>query len=193
MVSSEPLSPVPVFASVGPEIAANFGDATASNWFVSSWIVAITVAFVIAGANTDLMGRRWFLIGGQVISTIGHVITASAQSNTQIIVGMTIEGFGAALCQFAAFALPELLPNKWRAIGVVLADGMLTLMLPWSQLMETVGVYACIIIIPVTARYGWYAANWRGNFIAAAALQAISAVGLFVGIFTVEDFVLLTF
>jgi hypothetical protein len=30
---------------------------------------------------------------------------------------MAITGFGAANCQMAAFALTELLPNKWRHIG----------------------------------------------------------------------------
>ena len=77
---------------------------------------------MIAGANTDMLGRRWFLIVGQVICFIGHLIIGTSKTNAQIIVGMTIEGTGAALCQMAAFALPELLPNKWRAIGVVLAD-----------------------------------------------------------------------
>lgn len=38
-----------------------------------------------------------------------------------IIVGMALLGFGGANCQMAAFALPELLPNKWRHIGVVIA------------------------------------------------------------------------
>lgn len=36
-----------------------------------------------------------------------------------------------------------------------------------------------ITIIPVTARYGWFAGDWRANFYAAAALQALSAAGLF--------------
>jgi len=57
----------------------------------------MVIAFMIAGANTDMLGRRWFLIMGQVICFIGHLITATAQSNTQIIAGMAIEGFGAAL------------------------------------------------------------------------------------------------
>lgn len=151
-------------AAVGTEIATSFGDATGANWYVASWIVSITVAFMIFGANTDMLGRRWFLISGQVICFVGHLVTGTAHSNGQAIAGLTIEGFGAALCQMAAFALPELLPNSIRHIGVVLAD---------------LAVYLCIIIIPVTARYGFYAGNWRGNFYAAAALQALSAIGLF--------------
>lgn len=127
-------------AAVGAEISTDLGDPTASNWFISAWVISITVAFMLAGANTDMLGRRWFLIVGQLICTIGHIVVGTAHANTQIIVGMAIAGFGAALCQMAAFALPELLPNKWRHIGVVLAD---------------MAVYLTIIIIPVTARFGY--------------------------------------
>ena len=151
-------------AAVGVEIATGFGDGTASNWFIAAWIISITIMFMLAGANTDMLGRRWFLIAGQVICTIGHIVVGTAQSNPQIIAGMTVCGLGAALCQMAAFALPELLPNKWRHIGVVLAD---------------LAVYFTIIVIPVTARYGYYAGDWRANFYAAAILQAISAGGLY--------------
>lgn len=93
-------------AAVGTEIATSFGDVTGSNWYVASWIISITIAFMIFGANTDMLGRRWFLISGQVVCFVGHLITGTSHSNAQIIAGMAIEGFGAALCQMAAFALP---------------------------------------------------------------------------------------
>lgn len=70
-----------------------------------------------SGANTDMLGRRWFLIAGQVICFVGHMVISRASSGDMIIAGMAVGGFGAALCQMAAFALPELLPNKWRHIG----------------------------------------------------------------------------
>jgi MFS family permease len=108
------LQPVPAMAAVGADIATDFGDGTASNWFVASWVISITIAFMLAGANTDMLGRRWFLIAGQFICTVGHLVVGTAQSNPQVIAGMAISGLGAALCQMAAFALPELLPNKWR-------------------------------------------------------------------------------
>ena len=46
----------------------------------------------------------------------------------------------------AAFALSELLPNKWRHIGVILAD-VTTLM--------------AVIFAPVTGRYGWETGHWQ--------------------------------
>ena len=55
----------------------------------------------------------------------------------QSIAAHTILGFGAGNCQLAAFALPELLPNKWRHFAVVIADG---------------GVLFTVIVGPPTAR-----------------------------------------
>jgi hypothetical protein len=39
-----------------------------------------------------------------------------------MLAGMGLIGFGAGNAQLAAFALPELLPNKWRHISIVIAD-----------------------------------------------------------------------
>ncbi|KAL5345545.1 hypothetical protein ACLOAV_009295 [Pseudogymnoascus australis] len=156
--------PVPAMAAIGPQLSAEFGNPNDYVWFVSAWIISITVCFMIAGANTDLLGRRWFLVLGNLVCCIGQIILAVAKTNSTIIAGMTVTGFGAALCQMATFALTELLPNKWRHIGVVFAD---------------IAVYVCITVIPVTARYGYYVGSWRANFIAAAVLQFASFLGLY--------------
>ena len=70
-----------------------------------------------SGANTDMFGRRWFIVFGSLICAIGHLIVGVGKNTNTIIAGMAITGFGAALCQMATFALTELLPNKWRHIG----------------------------------------------------------------------------
>jgi len=64
----------------------------------------------------------------------------------------------------AAFALSELLPNKWRHIGVVLAD---------------TATFISVIVAPITARFGWQTGTWRWNFYAAAIAQFLSFLGLF--------------
>ena len=64
----------------------------------------------------------------------------------------------------AAFALSELLPNKWRHIGVVLADA---------------AVLVAVILAPVSARYGWEYGTWKWNFYTGAILQGLSFIGLF--------------
>ena len=63
----------------------------------------------------------------------------------------------------AAFALPELLPNKWRHIGVVIADFT---------------VYIAVILGPVTARFGQEYGTWEWNFWSVAIFQGLSFFGL---------------
>jgi hypothetical protein len=111
-----------------------------------------------------MLGRRWFLIMGSLICAVGHITVGCAKTSNTIIAGLAITGFGAALAQMATFALTELLPNKWRHIGVVLADAV---------------VYITITLIPVTARYGYFVGDWRVNFYVAAVLQFLSFIGLF--------------
>ncbi len=116
------------------------------------------------GANTDLLGRRWFLVGGNIICVVGHIVVGTAKSANAVIAGMAIAGFGGANCQMAAFSLSELLPNKWRHIGVVLAD---------------VATFLSVIVAPVSARFGYENGSWRWNFYAAAIAQFLSFLGLF--------------
>ena len=63
----------------------------------------------------------------------------------------------------AAFALSELLPNKWRHIGVVLADA---------------AVLVSVTVAPVSARYGVEYGTWQWNFHTGAILQGLSFIGL---------------
>lgn len=82
----------------------------------------------------------------------------------ELIESPALAGFGGANCQMAAFALSELLPNKWRHIGVVLAD---------------TATFISVIVAPVTARIGWQTGTWRWNFYAAAIAQFLSFLGLY--------------
>ncbi|KAL4880654.1 fungal trichothecene efflux pump [Aspergillus karnatakaensis] len=155
--------PVPVVSAIGTMVSADMGDPNGYIWFVPAWTISITCAFLIFGPNTDLLGRRWFLVLGNLVCFVGHIIVASAKNTNQIIAGLAVSGFGGANCQMAAFALPELLPNKWRHIGVVIAD---------------LTVYVAVIVAPVTARYGYEFNTWEWNFWAIGIFQFLSFLGL---------------
>lgn len=79
---------------------------------------------MICGANSDLFGRRYFLLLGNGLVFIGAIVGATSNSVRQSIVAHCLIGFGGGNCQLATFTLPELLPNKWRHIGVIFADGL---------------------------------------------------------------------
>lgn len=95
---------------------------------------------------------------------MGHIVIGTAKTANAVIAGMAIAGFGGANCQMAAFALSELLPNKWRHIGVVLSD------------VET---FIAVTVAPVSARFGYESGTWRWNFYAAAIAQFLSFLGLY--------------
>lgn len=56
-------------------------------------ILRLTRASRVCGANSDLFGRRWFIIGGNVLMFIGFITTATAKNNTSAIVGSAFVGF----------------------------------------------------------------------------------------------------
>ena len=69
-------------------------------------------------------------------------------------------GFGGGNAQLAAFALPELLPNKWRHIAVVIAD---------------IGVFFAVIVGPVAGRIAITRGDqWRWLLYGPAIFAAIS-------------------
>lgn len=89
-------------------------------------------------ANSDLFGRRWFLIFGNALLFVGLIVGGTAKTNTQMWAAMSLIGFASGNTQLAAFAVPELLPNKWRHIAIVIADLI---------------VIVAVIIGPIAGRY----------------------------------------
>ncbi|KAH7370985.1 fungal trichothecene efflux pump [Pyrenochaeta sp. MPI-SDFR-AT-0127] len=156
---------VPSLSACAAVVATQLGDATKAAWYISLYTMTVTIAFMVCGANSDLFGRRWFIVGGNAIMFIGFIVSGSAKNNTSMLAGMSLIGFGAGNAQLAAFALPELLPNKWRAAAIVLADA---------------GVYVAVLIGPVS---GSFAAqngdSWRWLFYAPAIAVFFSFLGLY--------------
>lgn len=85
-----------------------------------------------------MFGRRWFIIAGNVLMFIGFIVGGTAKNNKALIAACAFIGFGGGNAQLAAFALPELLPNKWRHIAIVIAD---------------LGVYFAVVVGPVAGRF----------------------------------------
>jgi MFS family permease len=125
-------------------MAVELGSVPAQGtWVTSVYSLCGTISFMLCGANSDLFGRRAFILFGNVLMLIGSILGGTSHSIHQTIAAHAFLGFGGGNCQIAAFALPELLPNKWRHIGVVIADA---------------GIYFDVIVGPVVARIAYKAA-----------------------------------
>ncbi|KAF2492231.1 MFS general substrate transporter [Lophium mytilinum] len=156
---------VPSLSSIQTQVATQLGDPSAAAFYISIYTMTVTIAFMVCGANSDLFGRRWFIIGGNVIMFIGFIVGGTAKNNTAVLVACALIGFGGGNAQLAAFALPELLPNKWRHSAIVIAD---------------IGVYFAVIVGPVAGRFaGQHGDAWRWLFYGPAIAVGFSFVGLY--------------
>lgn len=87
-------------------LAAKLGDPLAVYWFVPTYTICIAIGFLLAGANSDLFGRRICLIMGEAGVVVGMAILASAKSTTQFQAGLGISGFFGGFCQMSMCAIP---------------------------------------------------------------------------------------
>lgn len=158
--------PVPTTAALGGALATQFDAPLSYVWYVPAYTTGCSLGFLIAGANSDIFGRRIFLLFGHVMCCVGFLVTATAKSTQQFTAGLAIGGFGGGFAQMAMCALPELIPNKYRHIGICLSDGF---------------VFIIVIIGPVVGRYAIDAGanGWRLIYYIGFAAQFISGVSLY--------------
>jgi MFS family permease len=82
------------------------------------WTLSTAVSFVLVGRLSDLLGRRWFFVGGNAIGLIGTIVGATAQSVPTLIGANCLIGVAAAVQLSFAVVISELVPNKWRGYGI---------------------------------------------------------------------------
>jgi MFS family permease len=136
--------PVPTTAALQSKLSIQLGDPSSVAWYIPAYTTGNAIGFLIAGANSDLFGRRLFLLFGNICCCIGFIIIATASGASQFTAGLAITGFGGGFCQMAMCSIPELLPNKFRHIGVCLSDGF---------------VFLIVIIGPIVGRVSFQSAE----------------------------------
>lgn len=60
-------------------------------WLAVSWTVGFAVGLALVGRLSDIFGRRWFFIACSVLSLLGNVIGAAAQSIEMLIVRLLLD------------------------------------------------------------------------------------------------------
>jgi len=111
--------PVPTTAALQTKLGAMFGDAEGTYWYIPAYTTGCALGFLLAGANSDLFGRRLFLLAGHVLCCIGFIVTAAAKGSNQFTAGLAITGFGGGFCQMAMCSIPGTLasfPNLSRFV-----------------------------------------------------------------------------
>ena len=141
--------PVPTTAALQSKLFVIFNNPTSMSWYVPAYTTGNSIGFLLAGANSDLFGRRLFLLFGNACCCIGFIITATATGASQFTAGLAMTGFGGGFCQMAMCSIPELLPNKYRHIGVCISDGF---------------VFVIVIIGPIVGRVSFSSSFFEVRF-----------------------------
>ncbi|KAJ4246881.1 hypothetical protein NW762_013433 [Fusarium torreyae] len=149
-------------------IQTDLGDPNNTiTWLIGGWSVASAVSFPVAGALSDIFGRRWVIMLGQAISMIGSIVGATAQTVNTIVAGSTLLGFSTGLIYVSYAGIPELLPNKWRGIG--LASTELAIGIPWGVANV---LFASLLVLHTSL-------GWRWCYYIGLITAALSLVGTF--------------
>ncbi|KAH7113752.1 fungal trichothecene efflux pump, partial [Dendryphion nanum] len=85
---------VPALSSCQTVTATQLGDPSAAAFYISIYTMTVTIAFMVCGANSDLFGRRWFIVGGNAILFVGFILGGAAPNNTAMLAAMALIGFG---------------------------------------------------------------------------------------------------
>lgn len=74
------------------QLSEKLGGENITFWIPSGWGAAAAVGFSIAGRLSDVFGRRYVILVGQLLTIIGGAIACSAKSMNQLIAGEVILG-----------------------------------------------------------------------------------------------------
>ncbi|KXJ90089.1 fungal trichothecene efflux pump [Microdochium bolleyi] len=120
-------------------------------WVSLVYNVTLAIALVLVGRLSDIFGRRWFFIGGQVLAVIGSVVCAKSTSVPMLIGGNVLLGIATGPQLSFHFVMGELVPMKYRFLG----NAFLYLFcIPGSGIAPVIGYKM------VQSSLGWHGVYW---------------------------------
>jgi MFS family permease len=78
------------------------------------------VGFLLVGRLSDIFGRKWMVLGCQVLGTIGMIVGATAKDINALIGANLCNGLAAAGQLSFGIIMGELVPNKLRGPAVTM-------------------------------------------------------------------------
>ncbi|KJR83641.1 siderophore iron transporter [Sporothrix schenckii 1099-18] len=101
-------------------INADLGPDANYIWITISWNLAAAVVVTVSGRLADIFGRRWFMISGAFISTIGAIVGATSHTINGMIASGVLFGLGGGIQEMVFSCLQEMVPNNRRflALGI---------------------------------------------------------------------------
>ncbi|KAK4145381.1 major facilitator superfamily domain-containing protein, partial [Dichotomopilus funicola] len=138
-------------ASAPVYIYRDLGGAGYWVWSITANLLATAAISPFVGALSDLFGRRYVAIAGNITIILGQVLCGAAHSMDMFIAGMSITGIGTGINELTALAgTAELVPLSRR--GYYIAGMVLTVLpfLPsamYAQLIASVANWRYIAVL----------------------------------------------
>ena len=114
-----------IVATALPTVVADLGGAGHQSWVVTSYLLASTIATVIAGKLGDLLGRKAVFQAAVLFFLAGSVLCGMASSMTMLVGARALQGVGGGALMVTAMAvIGEVIPMRDRgryqgALGAV--------------------------------------------------------------------------
>ncbi|GJC87804.1 trichothecene efflux pump tri12 [Colletotrichum liriopes] len=150
-------------ASIVVQITGQLGGQGQLAWVVGSWSLSTACSFSLAGPLSDVFGRRILVLGGQFVVAIGCIAATAAQNISTLIAAETLIGLGTGFVFVSYAGVPEMLPNKWRSLGLGILESGIAV--PWGILSVLLG----------NALFKY--ASWRWIFGIGIIIEFIALVG----------------
>jgi MFS family permease len=114
-------------APIATYINADLGPKPYYVWMTIVWPLAFAATITIDGRLGDLFGRRWLMIGGNILCVVASIIGGTAQSIGVVILAIGLNGMAGAIQQTASAAVSEIVPRKYRpqAASTVAGSGII--------------------------------------------------------------------
>ncbi|KFZ00452.1 hypothetical protein V498_00076 [Pseudogymnoascus sp. VKM F-4517 (FW-2822)] len=95
-------------------INADIGPDPNYVWISLVYTLTLAIGQTLVGRLSDLFGRRWFFISGNILALIGCIICAVATNIPMVIGGTTLIGLAASTQLSFTFVVGELVPMEYR-------------------------------------------------------------------------------
>ncbi|KAK2051904.1 major facilitator superfamily transporter [Colletotrichum caudatum] len=124
-------------ASVVVQVTRELDGQDQLAWVVGSWSLSTACSFSLAGPLSDVFGRRMLVLGGQFVVGIGCIAATTAHNIATLIAAETLIGLGTGFLFVSYAGVPEMLPNKWRSLGLGILEAGIAV--PWGLVSVLLG------------------------------------------------------
>ena len=132
-------------------------------WVGYVYTLCLACTLTMVGRISDLFGRRWFFIGGNLLALVGALVCSRATSVPMLIGGMVIVSIATSTQIAFQFVMGELVPVGKRFL-------VMSTLFPWTL---PLGGFGAVIATEFAAHT---TQTWRWCFYLLAMLDAIALV-----------------